>query len=75
MMNGLLQLTASDASALEGSIEGTQLGGLAIKKLRFADDVDKIANSEGYLGEVRDKIHNAAHQYGVEIRSLEIRAR
>ena len=48
--------------------EGTvSIGGRNICNLRFADDIDVIAGSEGALKNLLERLHNSASAFGMEI--------
>lgn len=43
------------------------IGGTPITNLRFADDIDLMAGSNGELQELTDKLHACSKAYGMEI--------
>ncbi len=53
--------------ALESFIGNVKIGGRTISNLRFADDIDLIADSEEELRELTEKLDQAATKYGMEI--------
>ena len=53
--------------ALELHDGGVSIGGRNITNLRFADDIDGLANSEHDLFKLTDSINEASKRYGMEI--------
>eukprot|EP00794_Sanderia_malayensis_P006642 gene6642-biopygen5411 len=55
------------SDALKDNTNGISCGGRKINNLRFADDIDIIANTQERLREMTGKINRAANRYGMGI--------
>ena len=55
------------ADALEGHEGTVSIGGRAITNLRFADDIDGLAEEEGELANLVERLDKAPTAYGMEI--------
>ena len=53
--------------ALEDHVGTVSIGGRAIKKLRFADDIDGLAGDEQELADLVSRLDNTPASYGMEI--------
>ena len=53
--------------ALEPLEIGVKIGGSIINNLRFADDIDLIAETEENLNQLTEKLDSTAVAYGMEI--------
>ena len=65
LFNVFLQRIMLDT--LEGFDRGIRCGGMKFSNLRFADDIDLLAEGEEELQEVTDRLNITSKKYGMEI--------
>jgi hypothetical protein len=62
-----LLLEAVMQEALKGATAGVNINGQLINNLRFADDIDLIAQTQEQLQELTDRVDETSKQYGLAI--------
>src|SRR6218665_491175 len=62
-----LILEAMMSFALKSTEAGTIVGGQTVNNLRFADDIDLVAEDDGQLQELTDKVHSSSQRFGLKI--------
>src|SRR6218665_2739173 len=53
--------------ALISTEAGARVGGQTVNNLRFADDIDLVAEDDGQLQELTDEVHSSSQRFGLKI--------
>src|SRR6218665_2572562 len=62
-----LILEAMMSFALKSTEAGARVGGQIVSNLRFADDIDLVAEDDGQLHELTDEVHSSSQRFGLKI--------
>ena len=53
--------------ALKSTEAGARGGGQTVNNLKFADDIDLVAEDDGQLQELTDGMHSSSQRFGLKI--------
>src|SRR6218665_3562197 len=53
--------------ALKSTEAGARVGGQTVNNLRFANDIDLVAEDDGQLQELTDEVHSSSQRFGLKI--------
>src|SRR6218665_182777 len=62
-----IQPEAMMSFALKSTEAGARVGGQTVNNLRFADDIDLVAEDDGQLQELTDEVHSSSQRFGLKI--------